>query len=115
MALKTFPKILIILAITGGIGYAVNGYLKSRPPEPTAVTEVPRQSTPAVVVPEHSTQVIAPKPEAKEEANSAVQQANEAARRAHTEPAKPTLKPDNSVSNGGKGLDALLRAGGNKQ
>jgi hypothetical protein len=101
MRLKTAPRVVIGLALCGGIGYGVNTYLESRPkpvPAPeVAVTQpppvVPVQEAPPVPQP----QVVQPAPQPQ-----VVQPAPQ------PQPEQPPSRPANRHD---AGLNALINGG----
>lgn len=106
MALKPLPKAIFIAVIVGAAGFGINMALpliKKEAPVETSKTEAPIQI---------KTQSVS---DAQELENAKAAEAARLQREQTPEPEaipEPTQAP--TTTNGGKGLDALLKAGKNK-
>lgn len=107
MALKPIPKLISIVLIVGAVGFGLTKFLPKESPKAEVSEQVQRTEQPVVV----QEAPVRSESSALARANEATQRAQEAeaARAAVLPNSEPEPAP--SVSNGGRGMDALMKAG----
>lgn len=106
MALKPIPKAIGIVLIVAAVGFGATKFLPKSEPKPEVAEQVQpaRTEKPVVVQPQ-----VRSESDALTRANEATDKAREA--QAARDAVLPEPESAPTVSNGGKGLDALLKAG----